>query len=215
MSNVYAKIARYFKEEYQGCDEATPPIEMTVEDLRELAGKAVEYQSVCNQLKETRAVIAKFEAQRTEEKKAALQEFLTGNWVDSKTVQEVLGLTFEECFRLFDFSRTSTWWSIAGKTEEERKREGQKVVCQFRLKEKDRWIPVTDHLPKEKGWYQCSCYDPEVWSDGLVRDLYFRPETKEFVDHIRYFCNGMKDIEKYYWTKYVVAWQPLPDRYRG
>ena len=92
MSSVYKKIARYFKEEYQGCNETAPPIEMTVEDLRELVGKAVEYQSTCNQLKEARAVIAKFEAQRTEEKSSSSgvpdrqlgrQQNCTGStWID-------------------------------------------------------------------------------------------------------------------------------------
>lgn len=81
-------------------------------------------------------------------------------------------------------------------------------------KRESRWIPVTDHLPQEEGWYQCSCYDPKAFSDGLVRDLYFYPGIKEFVDNIRYFCNGLKDIEKYYWTKYVVAWKPLPEPYK-
>lgn len=26
--------------------------------------------------------------------------------------------------------------------------------------------------------------------------------------------DGLKDIEKYYWTKYVTAWQPLPEPYK-
>lgn len=76
------------------------------------------------------------------------------------------------------------------------------------------WIPVEEKLPEEKGWYQCTCSDKEIWNDDIVRDLYYYPEIKEFVDNIRYEANGLKDIEKYYWTKYVTAWQPLPEPYK-
>lgn len=78
----------------------------------------------------------------------------------------------------------------------------------------DGWIPVEDKLPEEKGWYQCTCSDKEIWNDDIVRNLYYYPEIKEFVDNIRYEANGLKDIEKYYWTKYVTAWQPFPEPYK-
>ena len=78
----------------------------------------------------------------------------------------------------------------------------------------DGWIPVEDGLPEEKGWYQCTCSDKDIWNEGIVRDLYYYLEIKEFVDNIRYENNGLKNIEKYYWTKYVTAWQPLPEPYR-
>ncbi len=76
------------------------------------------------------------------------------------------------------------------------------------------WIPVEERLPKEKGWYQCTCSDNDIWNKDIVRDLYYYPETKEFVDNIRYENNGLKNIEKYYWTKYVTAWQNLPEPYK-
>lgn len=76
------------------------------------------------------------------------------------------------------------------------------------------WIPVEEKLPEEKGWYQCTCSDKEIWNDDIVRDLYYYPEIKEFVDNIRYEANGLKDIEKYYWIKYVTAWQPRPKPYK-
>lgn len=78
----------------------------------------------------------------------------------------------------------------------------------------DGWIPVEKKLPEEKGWYQCTCSDKDIWNEGIVRDLYYYPEIKKFVDNIRYENNGLKNIEKYYWTKYVTAWQPLPEPYR-
>lgn len=79
----------------------------------------------------------------------------------------------------------------------------------------DNWIPVEERLPKEEGWYQCTCSDNDIWNEDIVRDLYYYPETKEFVDNIRYENNGLKNIEKYYWTKYVTAWQPLPKQYKS
>lgn len=82
------------------------------------------------------------------------------------------------------------------------------------------WIPVTENAyPKEKGWYQCTCDDRkdggQIWPNHtIVRDLFWNPSRKEFVDNVRYSENGHKDIEKYFWTKYVTAWQPLPEPYQ-
>lgn len=63
-----------------------------------------------------------------------IKKLIAGEWIDGKELEENLGLTFNECFQMFDFSRTVEWWSICGKTEEERERNGQKVICKFRLK---------------------------------------------------------------------------------
>ena len=78
----------------------------------------------------------------------------------------------------------------------------------------DGWIPVEERLPEEEGWYQCTCSDKEIWNDDIVRDLHYYPGIKEFIDNIRYETNGLKNIEKYFWTKYVTAWQPLPEPYK-
>lgn len=78
----------------------------------------------------------------------------------------------------------------------------------------DGWISVAESWPVEKGWYSCSCYNEDIWSgNGIVRDLYWHPKLQEFVDNIRYSEHGHKDISKYFWTKHVVAWQPLPKPY--
>ena len=79
----------------------------------------------------------------------------------------------------------------------------------------DSWIPVEERLPEEEGWYQCTCSDKEIWNDDIVRDLYYYPGIKEFVDNIRYENNGLKNIEKYVWTKYVTAWQQQPKPYKA
>ena len=82
-------------------------------------------------------------------------------------------------------------------------------------KKNDGWIPVEERLPEEKGWYQCTCFDKEIWNDDIVRDLYYYPGIKEFVDNIRYETNGLKNIEKFFWTKYVTAWQQQPKPYKA
>lgn len=82
-------------------------------------------------------------------------------------------------------------------------------------KKNDGWIPVSEKLPEEKGWYQCTCSDKEIWNDDIVIDLYYYPEIKEFVNNIRYEANGLKNIEKIFWTKYVTAWQQLPKPYKA
>lgn len=76
-----------------------------------------------------------------------IKAFLNGEWVESDIVQELLRLSFSECFFLFDFARTSEWWSIIGKTEEERKRNGQKVTILFRIK----GVPCTWDERQKKG----------------------------------------------------------------
>ena len=78
----------------------------------------------------------------------------------------------------------------------------------------DGWIPVSEKLPEEKGWYQCTCSNKEIWNDDIVRDLYYYPEIKEFVDNIRYETNGLKNVENFFWTEYVTAWQQLPKPYK-
>lgn len=82
-------------------------------------------------------------ADRKAELRVAKDAFLRNEWVDSEKVQEMTGMTFSECFSAFDFSRTAEWWSIIGKTEEERQRNGQCIVTKFRLKEGQRLDPVT------------------------------------------------------------------------
>ena len=83
------------------------------------------------------------------------------------------------------------------------------------------WIPVQGNVyPKDKGWYQCTCDDRKVGEQifpkhTIVRNLFWNPNMKEFVDNIRYSENGHKDIGKYFWTKYVTAWQHLPEPYQA
>lgn len=70
-----------------------------------------------------------------EDRLQMLIDFFNHKWVDTSIIQDLLGIDFSTGFKLFDFSRTAEWWSIAGKTEEERNRNGQKITTCFRLKE--------------------------------------------------------------------------------
>ena len=70
----------------------------------------------------------------TSDDMTTIMELLSGKWVDSNRVQKALGMDFSECFAMFDFARTAEWWSLVGKTKEERARNGQKVSTYFRVK---------------------------------------------------------------------------------
>lgn len=65
----------------------------------------------------------------------ALKAFIFGEWVDTDIIERALGISFSEGLKRFDFSRTAEWCSIAGKTEKERKKNGQIITTKFRLKE--------------------------------------------------------------------------------
>ena len=100
----------------------------------------------------------------------------------------------------------------------------KEIGCEFgmkmdeikkKLESSSDWIPIDERLPEEKGWYQCTCSDDEVWSKPIVRDLYYYPGLKAFADNIRYEMNGLNDIQKFNWTKYVTAWKILPEAYKG
>lgn len=74
--------------------------------------------------------------QPTVELNNEMLEFLQGEWVECEVVQKALVMDFKQCFAVFDFCRSAEWWSIVGKTEEERSREGQKITDCFRIKQK-------------------------------------------------------------------------------
>lgn len=70
-----------------------------------------------------------------EEKGKVIKCLDNGEWVNTSDVQQALGIDFADGLKRFDFSRTAEWWSVVGKTEEERAYEGQKVTTKFRLKQ--------------------------------------------------------------------------------
>lgn len=67
---------------------------------------------------------------------SSVAERLTNHeWIKDEDLQNVTGLGFCELNRYFDLDRRAEWWSIVGKTEEERRREGQRITCRFRMRQ--------------------------------------------------------------------------------
>lgn len=58
--------------------------------------------------------------------KNILDSFNDGEWCDSNEICRLLGITFEEGLRRFDFCRTAQWNSFP--------LNGQKITTQFRIK---------------------------------------------------------------------------------
>lgn len=56
-----------------------------------------------------------------------LERFQNGEWCDANEVCELLGITFSEGLKMFDFSRTAEWNNPP--------LEGQKITCEFRIKD--------------------------------------------------------------------------------
>lgn len=54
-----------------------------------------------------------------------------GFWVPTEYVEFALNLTTHQCMRIFDFARTAEWWSICGKTPEERRLNGQCITTYY------------------------------------------------------------------------------------
>lgn len=63
---------------------------------------------------------------------SVLSRFEAGEWVDADLLLPELGLSFADAMFRFEFRRDAVWWSICGRTPEERARHGQKVTCYFR-----------------------------------------------------------------------------------
>lgn len=66
-----------------------------------------------------------------------LLSLLKGDWVDVNEVIKALGITFKQGVHMFEFSRVGEWWSLVGKTEEERARNGQKITTWFRYRKEN------------------------------------------------------------------------------
>ena len=64
------------------------------------------------------------------------------------------------------------------------------------------WIPTSERLPEERGFYLCSCTDCITILEFVMGDKR-RMEEPSFVSPVIGACNS-----------YVEAWVPLPERYR-
>ena len=66
-------------------------------------------------------------------KNEVLLKLLSGERVEAENLVSATGWSFEQCCKRFELNRVAEWWSIVGKTDEERSRNGQKITCYFCL----------------------------------------------------------------------------------
>lgn len=90
----------------------------------------------------------------------------------------------------------------------------------------NRWFPISEKLPKENGWYQCT-----VVSNDLPRTMELFYKNGKWVDNRRIDMFNLYDIYGYgntgekhnlsyqeiqglEWTENVIAWKLLSEPYR-
>ena len=93
---------------------------------------------------------------------------------------------------------------------------------------KTKWIPTSEELPKENGWYQCTVmlgdlprtmdlfYKNGKWLDNRrinmfnTYDIYGYGNTTE-----KHKLSYQELISEFDWTEKVIAWQPLSEPYKA
>lgn len=94
--------------------------------------------------------------------------------------------------------------------------------------ERAQWIPVSEKLPKENGWYQCTVilndlplvmelfYKNDKWLDNRrinmfdTYDIYGYGNTKE-----KHKLSYQELISEFEWTENVISWKTLPEPYKA
>ena len=66
-------------------------------------------------------------------KNEVLLKLLSGERVEAENLVAATGWSFKECCKRFELNRVAEWWSIVGKTDEERSRNDQKITSYFRI----------------------------------------------------------------------------------
>ena len=74
------------------------------------------------------------------------------------------------------------------------------------LREKQRWIPVTERLPEKQGWYHVAIRDKKTMRIAVEQDLYSVETAKNFGHEIG-FCKANRWPER----EELIAWMPLPE----
>ena len=73
------------------------------------------------------------------------------------------------------------------------------------LREKQRWIPVTERLPEKQAWYHVAIRDKKTMRIAVEQDLYSVETAKNFGHEIG-FCKANRWPER----EELIAWMPLP-----
>lgn len=102
------------------------------------------------------------------------------------------------------------------------------LECLPSAQPEQRWTPVSEGLPRENGWYQCTVivndlprttelfYKNDKWLNnqriGMFNtyDIYGYGHTTE-----KHKLSYQELISEFDWTENVVAWMPLPDPWKG
>ena len=74
------------------------------------------------------------------------------------------------------------------------------------LREKQRWIPVTERLPEKQAWYHVEIRDKKTMRIAVEQDLYAVETAKKFGHEIG-FCKANRWPER----EELIAWMPLPE----
>ena len=74
------------------------------------------------------------------------------------------------------------------------------------LREKQRWIPVTERLPEKHAWYHVAIRDKKTMRIAVEQDLYSVETAKNFGHEIG-FCKANRWPER----EELIAWMPLPE----
>ena len=74
------------------------------------------------------------------------------------------------------------------------------------LREKKRWIPVAERLPKKQAWYHVAIRDKKTMRVSVEQDLYSVETAKNFGHEIG-FCKANRWPER----EEIIAWMTLPE----
>ena len=80
------------------------------------------------------------------------------------------------------------------------------------------WIPVTEHMPKEREWIGTKQFGTTISDEVYV--TFESPKGERFCEHMS-FQNGkpssfdQRKIDAFYKGSKPIAWKPLPEPYKG
>lgn len=74
------------------------------------------------------------------------------------------------------------------------------------LREKQRWIPVTERFPEKQAWYHVAIRDKKTMRIAVEQDLYSVETAKNFGHEIG-FCKAKRWPER----EELIAWMPFPE----
>ena len=78
------------------------------------------------------------------------------------------------------------------------------------LREKQRWIPVTERPPEKQAWYHVAIRDKKTMRVSVEQDLYAVETAKNFGHEIG-FCKANRWPER----EELIAWMPFPGAPEG